>query len=108
MIGLGGGDELGLRLVEAVGFEVGQGDVALVDVLADAGVVGAVALGLKILDEAVLVHLVGNQQAGGVGIHAGDVGAEQVLLVEGGTARLGVEVQTTVRSDGAGLPGLPT
>mgnify|MGYP000025419401 CR=1 FL=1 len=45
------------------------------------------------------MHLGGNQEACGEGIHACDVGTEQILGGEGGTARLGVEVQTAVRAD---------
>ena len=45
------------------------------------------------------MHLGCDQEAGGEGIHAGDVGAEQILGGEGGTARLGIEVQAAVRAD---------
>ena len=45
------------------------------------------------------MHLGCDQEAGREGIHAGDVGAEQILGGEGGAARLGVEVQAAVRAD---------
>ena len=99
MIGLGGFDELGLRDIQSILLEGGQGGGAVLDGRADTGIEGAVTLGLQVLDDLVLVHLGGDQEACCEGIHAGDVGAEQILGGEGGTTRLGVEVQTTVRAD---------
>lgn len=99
MIGLGGFDELGLRDIQSVLLEGSQGGGAVLDGRADAGIEGAVALGLQVLDDLVLVHLGGDQEACCEGIHACDVGTEQILGGEGGTTRLGVEVQTTVRAD---------
>ena len=99
MIGLSGLDELGLRDVQSVLFEGSQACGAVLDGCADAGIVGAVTLGLQILDELVFVHLGSNQKACGECIHTCDVGAEQILGIEGGTARLGIEVQTTVRAN---------
>ena len=84
MIGLGGLDELGLRDIQSVLFEGSQRGGAVLDGRADAGIEGAVALGLQVLDDLVLVHLGRDQQAGREGIHAGDVGAEQILGGEGG------------------------
>ena len=84
MIGLGGFDELGLRNVQSVLFEGSQGGGAVLDGRADAGVEGAVTLGLQVLDDLVLVHLGGDQEACCEGIHAGDVGAEQILGGEDG------------------------
>ena len=88
MIGLGGLDELGLRDVQSVLLQGGQGRGAVLDGCADAGIEGAVALGLQVLDDLILVHLGGDQEACCEGIHAGDVGTEQILGGEGGTARL--------------------
>ena len=107
MIRLGGLDELGLRDVQSVLLQGSQRGGAILDGGADAGIVGSVALGLQVLDELVLMHLRSDQQAGGEGVHARDVRTEQVLGVEGGTTRLGIEVQTTVRTDLALVDDLP-
>ena len=53
MIGLGGLDELGLRDVQSVLFEGSQGGGAVLDGRTDAGIEGAVTLGLQVLDELV-------------------------------------------------------
>ena len=53
MIGLGGFDELGLRNVQSVLFEGSQGGGAVLDGRTDAGIEGAVTLGLQVLDDLV-------------------------------------------------------
>ena len=99
MIGLGGFDELGLRNIQSILLERGQGGGAVLDGRADTGIEGAVALGLQILDDLVLVHLGSDQETCSECIHTCDVGAEQILGGEGGAARLGIEVQAAVRAD---------
>ena len=54
VIGLGGFDELGLRDIQSILLEGGQGGGAVLDGRADTGIEGAVTLGLQVLDDLVL------------------------------------------------------
>lgn len=107
VIRAGSGDELGLRDIQRVLLEGSECRLLVSDFLADSLAERAVALRNEILDVLVLVHLGGNDEACGEGIHAGDVCAEEVFLGEGRTTRLGIEVEAAARADAALGENLP-
>ena len=78
---------------EDVGFEFIEGGFAFVDFFADAGVEGAVASFDEVFDGAAFEEAVGDFEAASEGVHAADVGVEEVFWFEAFAADLGVEVE---------------
>src|SRR5262249_54429284 len=68
--------------------------LALLDLLADAGIPGTVASAHKILQTSVLANGGGGFETAGEGIHAGNVGVKQVNRLEAFAAHLGIKVQS--------------
>ncbi len=87
------GDHGLLFEAEDVGFEFGEGGFAFVDFFADAGVEGAVAGFDEVFDGTGFEESVGDFEAAGEGVHAADVGVEEVFWFEAFAADLGVEVE---------------
>src|SRR5690606_11286525 len=67
---------------------------ALDDLLTNARVPAAVALGHKVLQFFGFQQAMGNEQPVGEGVHAGNMGVEEIQGHEGTAAHLGAEVQT--------------
>ena len=82
-----------LAVFEGVGFEFLEADLAALDLLAEFPAPAAVAGGDELVEDFVLDEPRGGLQAAGKGVHAADVGVEEVLGVGGLAADLGVEVQ---------------
>ena len=89
------GADGGLTVAEGVGAEVIEGDLIGLDLGADAGVPGIVALGDELGDATVGTQFGCGFQAASKGIHAADVGVEEILGLMGLTTTLGIEVETT-------------
>ncbi len=79
-------------LLQHVGLQFLEVHLACLDLFADALVPRGVALLDEVLQHAVLANLGGDLQALGEGVHAADVGVEQVDRLEALAADLGVEV----------------
>ena len=89
------GADGGLTVAEGIGAEVIEGDLLGFDFGADARIPGIVALGDELGDAAVGTQLGSGFQAAGKGIHAADVGVEEILGLMRLTTTLGIEVETT-------------
>src|SRR5215813_13522158 len=72
----------GVALVQHVPFQVLEGRLTRLDLLADAGVPRSVALADEVLEHAIGPDLCRDLQAPGEGVHAADVGVEQVDRLE--------------------------
>ena len=89
------GADGGLAVAEGVGAEVIERDLFGLDFGADAGVPGIVALGDELGNATVGTQFGSGFQAAGKGIHAADVGVEEILGLMGLTTTLGIEVEAT-------------